>query len=82
MNSISYPKIAKLGLKIYNEPISHILSEDLTAAMSKNDRKKFSDIFGFRTCIRVENRLGLYPWDVEGVLEEMDKEKKNKLNYV
>lgn len=76
--NISYHHINRLGLKIYNEPISHILSEDLTKAMSKADRKKFSEYFGIRTCFSVEGKVALYPWDVEGVLEEMDK---NKLNY-
>ena len=73
MNSASYPKITKLGLKIYNEPISHILLEDLKAVMSKSDRKKFSELFGVRTCILVKEKAGLYTSDVEGILEEMSK---------
>ena len=69
----NYSQIAKLGLKIYNEPINHVLLEDLTAAMSKSDRKKFSELFGVRTSILVAEKTGLYPSDVEGVLEEMSK---------
>lgn len=68
----SYPQIHKLGLKIYNEPISHVLSEDLDKVLSKNDRKKFSDYFGVQTCLLLDNGAqGLYVWDVEAVLERM-----------
>ena len=75
MNSASYPKITKLGLKIYSEPIGHVLSEELTAAMSKSDKKKFSELFGVRTCISVGQKVALYPWDVENILQEMSKYK-------
>lgn len=68
----SYPQINRLGLKIYNEPISHILSEDLTKAMSRVDRKKFSEYFGIQTCLlRDDGKSGLYLWDVEAILEKM-----------
>ena len=68
----SYPHINRLGLKIYNEPISHILPDDLDKVMSKADRKKFSEYFGIQTMLlRDDMRAGLYLWDVEAVLERM-----------
>lgn len=73
----SYPRIHEIGLEVYTDQIQHIRSDDLEPALAKAglSREKFSEYFGCQTCPLIEkdgkNWHGLYPWDVEPVLERL-----------
>ena len=64
-----YPNIIKLKIKIYSRPTPHIKHADLAEGLKNGglDRQVFSNYFGVQTC----SEHGLYPHDVEAVLERM-----------
>lgn len=67
-----YPRIDQLGIKInttYEGVPPGILESDLTVALNKHglNREKFGELFGVQTMAS----NGMYPWDVEAVLERM-----------
>ncbi len=66
---MKYNRIEQLGIVITENPIEHIEFDVLDKALKNNgiDRDKFSEYFGMQTC----HEGGLYPWDVESVLERM-----------
>lgn len=69
-----YPRISELKIKIYNEPVDHVIGEDIDAALLRVNlsTKQFDDYFGVQTCLlRDDGKRGLYSWDVESVLERM-----------
>ena len=77
-----YPRIYQLGINVYTDQIYHVINEDLEPALDKAglSREKFSEYFGCQTCplIKVEKGKyysGLYPWDVEAVIERMISKK-------
>jgi len=66
---VKYNRIDQLGIVITDNPIEHIEFDALDKALKNSgiDRDKFSEYFGMQTCYE----KGLYPWDVEPVLERM-----------
>lgn len=66
---MSYKRIEQIGCVVTESPIPHVKFDDLNEAINKAglDREKFSEYFGIQTC----HQDGLYPWDVESVLERM-----------
>jgi len=66
---MKYNRLDQLGIVITESPIEHIEFDILDKALNKNgiNRDKFSELFGIQTCYD----KGLYPWDVEPVLERM-----------
>lgn len=73
---MDYPLIAKLGVRIHREPLSHCRWDELWKALG--DRKEeFNKLFGIQTCM-VE---GAYAWDVERVLEKMNSVKHHHENW-
>ena len=72
-----YPRIRQLGIVVYETPIAHVLRDDLYQALgSIANKARFSDLFGIQTCPLIGSqetgyKRGLYPWDVEAVLERM-----------
>jgi len=66
---MTYKRIDQIGAVITESPIPHIKFDVLNESLEKSglDRDKFSQYFGVQTCYQG----GLYPWDVESVLERM-----------
>ena len=58
-----------MGVPIfYDSGIEYVTLADLSKALkTKGRRSKFHKLFGVQTC----PESGLYPWDVEAVLERM-----------
>lgn len=70
----SYPRLTQLGIKLRDaHGTLHVFSEDIVEALERNDMsvKQFHDMFENTKCIAVGNRVGLYPDQVENVLERM-----------
>ena len=76
----NYPRLKELGVPIHEEQgVKHILGEDLNKVLSKKRRKQFSNLFGAQTCLlRKDNKVGIYPYDAEAVLERMFSGKLTK----
>ena len=68
-----YPYLmGKLGCKIIEDPVPHVLWKQLNTALRKHKiMKKFSDLFGCQTCYT----KGPYPYDVEAVLVRIYEKK-------
>lgn len=66
---MKYNRIDQLGIVITESPIDHIEFDVLDKALKNSgiDADKFNEYFGMQTCYE----KGLYPWDVEPVLERM-----------
>ena len=66
---MTYKRIDQIGCVVTESPIPHIKYAALDEAIERAglDREKFSEYFGVQTCYQG----GLYPWDVEDVLERM-----------
>jgi hypothetical protein len=66
---MKYNRIDQLGIVITENQIEHIEFDVLDKALKNSgiDRDKFSEYFGMQTC----HEGGLYPWDVEPVLERL-----------
>ncbi len=66
-----YPRIAELGLTIYNLPVAHIKPIELKKKLTKKEYSEFNKLFGSQTCPIVNGKCGLFPWDTEAVLERI-----------
>ena len=73
MKNAEYPNLAKLGIKVYKKPVSHIRILELEKALKKHNlsKEKFNEYFGVQTCPVVPLWRAIYPWDAEAVLERM-----------
>lgn len=67
-----YPQITKLKIPIReNGGTPYIFGNDLDKVLTAVQRKQFNAFFGIQTCMVVDGKTGLYPWDVEAVLARM-----------
>ena len=64
-----YPRIKALGIPVFQDRnVEYVSFNSLKKALKdKGITRKFHKLFGIQTCYE----LGLYPWDVEAVLEKM-----------
>lgn len=67
----AYPRIAALGLAVIADPMPHVRSEDLAAALGYDRWTIFTDLFGIQT----QYIGGPYADDVERVLGLMGRDK-------
>ena len=60
-------------MSIGEEPIAHVMAEELNEALDRAELSvtEFNELFGVQTCPLINGQHGLYPWDVEAVLERM-----------
>ena len=68
---IDYPKVYDIGLQVYEDGGCQFIPRAETAnnkfLAKKKNRELFGNLFGIQTC----HVKGMYPWDVEAVLELM-----------
>ena len=63
-----YRRIAAIGLTVHEEPSAHVKREELHKVLRKMGKvREFGKLYGVQT----QSEFGLYPWDVEAVLERM-----------
>lgn len=68
-----YKRLAELKIPVKKtvdaSPIEYVEVDSIISALIRNSMSvdKFNELFGSQTCIPE----GLYPWDVEAVLERM-----------
>jgi len=74
-NLASYPKIASLGLKIYEDPYPHVLAVELRRVLTREQLDKYQKLRPYGTILKLDSgEIGLYPWDVESILGEINQD--------
>ena len=72
----AYPRLYKLGVAVYPQPVPHVVALEvdvaLIRALGEDAAALFGKKFGVQTCPVIEGKGEcLYPWDAEQVLDRM-----------